>query len=222
MDWLLSSIDVSRPHSIEIWAAWHGRLMFFSWGVLIPLGIFVARYFKVTPKQNWPVELDNKFWWYTHVYVQVTAYFLALSGLILILVFSMQTIEHSWHGLLGWIVMCLGGLQLVLGIFRGSKGGPEEAKRTGILRGDHYDMTPRRKFFEAVHMFFGYAAILIGVTTILSGLWFVNAPRWMWIIAAFIWLGLLVASISQERLAKYKKSYQAIWGLDPNHPGSQK
>lgn len=41
--------------------------MVVAWGVLLPLGILIARFFKVTPRQRWPAELDNKFWWYSHL-----------------------------------------------------------------------------------------------------------------------------------------------------------
>ncbi len=44
--------------------------MVLSWSVFLPLGMLAARYFKVTPGQDWPRVLDNKLWWRTHLWCQ--------------------------------------------------------------------------------------------------------------------------------------------------------
>jgi hypothetical protein len=70
MEWLLTPISGATDHAIAPWAAWHGRLMVLSWSFLLPVGMLAARYFKVTPGQDWPRVLDNKAWWRTHLWVQ--------------------------------------------------------------------------------------------------------------------------------------------------------
>jgi hypothetical protein len=67
VEWLLTPISGALGHTIAPWASWHGRLMVLSWSFLLPLGMLAARYFKVTPKQDWPRMLDNKLWWRTHL-----------------------------------------------------------------------------------------------------------------------------------------------------------
>jgi hypothetical protein len=59
--WLLTPLSGSSEHFITTSIAWHGRLMVLGMGILTPPIIIVARFFKVTPRQNWPRELDNPF-----------------------------------------------------------------------------------------------------------------------------------------------------------------
>ena len=59
MEWLFASLDASRPHEITTVEAWHARFMVFAWGICVPSGIFIARFYKVTPNQDWPRVLDR-------------------------------------------------------------------------------------------------------------------------------------------------------------------
>jgi hypothetical protein len=58
MEWLSTTLSTtlsgSTDHSIAPWAYWHARCMVLAWGALI------ARFFKVTPLQAWPRELDGR------------------------------------------------------------------------------------------------------------------------------------------------------------------
>ena len=56
----------ASDHAIAMPLAWHGRLMVLAMGLLTPPLIIVARFFKVTPQQDWPRHLDNPFWFITH------------------------------------------------------------------------------------------------------------------------------------------------------------
>ena len=58
-DWLLGPIDPSRAHEVGTLISWHARTMVLAWGILAPLAVMIARFFKVLPSQNWPGELDN-------------------------------------------------------------------------------------------------------------------------------------------------------------------
>ena len=60
--WLLTPLSGSSEHIISPWIAWHGRLMVLSMGLLMPPVVLVARFFKITPRQDWPRQLDNPFW----------------------------------------------------------------------------------------------------------------------------------------------------------------
>lgn len=66
--WLNTPFSGVLTHTIDSNSFWHGRLMVIAWCFLIPIAIIVARYFKVMPKQDWPTNLDNKFWWFVHRY----------------------------------------------------------------------------------------------------------------------------------------------------------
>lgn len=218
LDWLLLPIDPSRDHDVGFFVSWHGRSMVIAWGFLAPLAIVITRFFKVVPGQNWPSELDNQFWWRCHWIGQTVVLLLTLIGFALIYGTSDG---FNWHWVTGYIILGLVALQVILGVFRGSKGGPTDPAPDGTTRGDHYDMTPWRLTFERLHKSLGYILLLVGALTILSGLWSVNAPRWMWICLLLWWLGLAVAFMTLQRLGWKVDTYQAIWGPDKLHPGNQ-
>jgi hypothetical protein len=215
--WLLAPIDASRSHELGEALAWHGRLMTLAWGVLIPLGIVAARYLKVTPRQDWPRQLDNKLWWHSHLACQYAGGTLMLTGLLVVL-FAARPGSAWTHAAMGYAVLVFGALQFAAGWLRGSKGGPTEAQ----IRGDHYDMTPRRLAFEAIHKSVGYLALGLSATTILTGLWAANAPRWMWLAIILWWIMLLAVALSLQSRGRYVSSYHAIWGPDPAHPGNRR
>jgi hypothetical protein len=199
-------------------AAWHGRLMVLAWAVLLPWGVIVARFFKITSRQKWPTELDNKVWWHAHQMLQYTAGLLLVIALVLIWrPLHAGSPVHAW---LGWIVIAACGVQFVGAWLRGSKGGPTDPRPDGSLAGDHYDMTPRRRLFERLHKSVGYLALALSVAAIVSGLWLVNAPRWMVVLLGVWWLVLIGVWSRLQARGKAIDTYQAIWGPDPVHPGN--
>lgn len=215
-DWLLSGLDATRAHEITSVQSWHGRFMTLAWGICVPLGILIARYVKITPGQNWPDELDNQFWWRSHLFFQITAAVCLVIGLLVMLIGQGFQIK-GLHPLLGWLVILGAASQILSGLLRGSKGGPTEA----VLVGDHYSMTRRRRIFEAFHKSMGYVLLFGGAVLVLQGLWSVNAPRWMYILLTGFWLCLGVMALVLRNRLQFVTSYQAIWGPDPDHPGNR-
>lgn len=218
MEWLLAPIDPGRAHLVDVAVAWHARLMVLAWAILLPLGVLIARFFKVLPRQNWPEHCDNRFWWLSHLTLQYVGGGVMLVGLILLV--SQHGVRGlaSPHAVLGYALLGLGAFQYLGGWLRGSKGGPTEP----VLRGDHYDMTPRRVAFEYLHKALGYTALALSVATILSGLWQANGPRWMWLVLGGWWSIWLSAFVVFQRLGRAFDTYQAIWGPSPCHPGNQR
>ncbi|WP_299206167.1 cytochrome b561 domain-containing protein [uncultured Tateyamaria sp.] len=215
MDWLLAPIDPTRAHEVGFAISWHARSMVLAWGVLAPLAVIIARFFKVMPRQDWPRELDNQVWWRSHWMGQSLVVGLSIFGLALVLPSDLATMSlHNW---LGYLVLVGALLQVVLGLCRGSKGGPTDTQ----LRGHHYDMTPWRRMFEALHKIIGYAVILLAILTITLGLWKANGPVWMWLVLAIWWTTLLAVFVMMQKRGMAVDTYQAIWGTDPHHPGNQ-
>ena len=215
MDWLFAPIDPSRAHEVGFAISWHARSMVLAWGVLAPLAVIVARFFKVMPGQDFPREVDNQVWWRSHWMGQSLVVGLSIFGLALVLPSDMASMSlHNW---LGYGVLVGAAAQVVLGVFRGSKGGPTDVK----IRGHHYDMTPWRRMFEALHKMIGYTVILLAMVTILLGLWKANGPVWMWLTLGVWWTLLLVVFVSLQKRGMAVDTYQAIWGTDPAHPGNQ-
>lgn len=223
LDWLFSSIDPSRGHDVGFHLSWHARAMVLAWGGLVPLGILAARFFKIWPGQDWPRELDNRNWWNLHRGAQYLAVVVMALGLWLALrAPASADVLPGPHAVMGWTIVALAVLQITGGILRGTKGGPTERAVDGSLRGDHFDMTPRRLAFEYIHKIVGYVAFLLSIATILSGLWQANAPVWMWVVL-LAWWGVLFAAFGVlQRLGRSVDTYQAIWGVDPELPGNKR
>ncbi len=219
-EWLCTPIDPARAHEISDAVAWHGRSMVLAWGIIAPLAIIVARFFKIMPGQNWPQELDNPIWWRSHWIGQTGVLLLSAFGFWLVLPADLSVV--SLHAMLGYALILGLIVQILLGIFRGSKGGPTSLAKNGSPRGHHYDMTPWRRMFEAFHKTLGYALLALATTTVFLGLWTANAPNWMGLILIIWWLALIASFIGMQKRGLAVDTYQAIWGNDPVHPGNQR
>lgn len=218
MEWLLAPIDAGRAHDLDLYQAWHGRLMVLAWAFLFPLGILAARFFKITPRQDWPNRLDNPFWWHLHRLTQYVGGVAVIIALVLIEPSGLTPLNH--HAAAGWLVIVLCVVQFLSAWLRGSKGGPTDPAPDGSLRGDHFDMTLRRRIFERVHKVVGYIAILLALGVTGTGLWTANAPVWIWLAIALWWCLLGAAFVRLQRMGRAVDTYQAIWGPDENLPGN--
>ena len=193
----------------------HGAMMIVAWGCLLPLGGLVARYFKVTPRQDFPRVVENPFWWNCHRALQYAGAALATAAAATIL---WQTGGHvaTLHGRCGLAVMTVAWLQVASPLFRGSKGGPTGAGATaadaGTWRGDHFDMTRRRRVFEAWHKPAGWTLIVLGQLTILLGLDLVDAPAWILGVAALMMAALGLALLDSYLRGRWVDTHEALWG----------
>jgi len=212
----LQPIDSSRMHDLGQLVIWHARLMVLAWCFCALVAVVITRYFKVLPNQDWPKQLDNKFWWNSHLSLQFTNILLSIIAFVLIIVH--QGTGWDLHRFLGWVVLSLMFVQAISGLFRGSKGGPTDLQ----MRGDHYDMTIYRYIFEYYHKIMGYTVLVLANITIFSGLWQANAPRWMFITIGVWLIVLLSLVIFLQRSKGCIDTYQAIWGKDKIHPGNKK
>lgn len=219
LHWLAMPISGAAEHHIAPWAYWHARLMVLAWSILLPLGMLIARFFKVLPGQNWPNVLDRKVWWRSHIHLQSAG--VLLMTLALAIVYGRGTGVTTvvrLHHLLGWGVVTIGWIQVLGGWLRGTKGGPTDSH----LRGDHYDMTLRRVVFEYVHKHAGWLALPFAVLATAIGLLIVDAPRWMPIVIGGWWLLLVAAFVIFQRRGMCIDTYQAIWGPSDLHPGNRR
>ncbi|MEM9634814.1 MAG: cytochrome b561 domain-containing protein [Pseudomonadota bacterium] len=220
-EWLISPVDPLRVHEVGTALSWHARVMVLAWGVIAPLSVMIARFFKVLPWQDWPVELDTKLWWRGHWMSQTFVVILSAVGLVLVLMSDQNSGQALVHRMLGYAVLAIAVGQALSGLLRGSKGGPTDVQSDGSMNGDHYNMTPRRLMFEAFHKSCGYLALVLMIAAIVTGLWSANAPRWMWLFLIGWWGVLAGVSGYLQARGRAVDTYQAIWGPDTLHPGNR-
>ena len=235
VEFLLEPGSGAAAHRIPSAWAWHGRLMVLAGAVLFPVGVMLARYYKVTRRQNWPEELDNRFWWTGHRLTQYLGMGLMTGAVGVVWMECSGGGFAEWpcrpspmtqHALIGLTVLAVGWIQIALGLARGSKGGPTDPNASPddprTWRGDHYDMTPRRILFEWMHKLLGYATLVLAVIAILTGLVHADAPRWMFLVLAVWWASLLAWAVRLQRQGRNIDTYQAIWGPGPDPPGAKR
>jgi heme A synthase len=194
LHWLVTPISGASDHAIAMPLAWHGRLMVLAMGLLTPPLIIVARFFKIMPRQDWPRQLDNPFWFITH------RRWGHIVGAIVAIAMAFVLVERGWesplnnlHTATGWLVVVLVLVQLVGSWLRGTHGGPvdpftRKPRPRELWPGDHFSMTRRRIIFEHIHKGAGYLLLALTVLALCTGLIAADAPRWMPIV-----LGALVA-----------------------------
>ena len=224
VEWLQSPLDPSRVHAVDWAVSWHGRLMVLAWLFAFPAGILTARFFKITPQQNWPQVLDNAYWWKLHLRLQYFGGACVLAAHC-IAVFAIETTSTNpavFHHIFGWIVISAMAIQFLSGLLRGTKGGPTKPAMDGSWRGDHYDMTLRRVIFERVHKSVGYVAIFSAWIAIALGLYITNAQNWMTLAGLTVVLAQIALFIVFQRNGMARDTYQAIWGPGKEHPGNAK
>ncbi|CAL5324544.1 unnamed protein product [Camellia sinensis] len=94
----------------------HGVLNTISWGIMMPIGLVVARYLKVG-------LAADPLWFYLHIVVHLSAYIIGLArGAIGFLLLSKSSdIHHPCHLGIGIILFSLGLLQVSALLLRPSK-----------------------------------------------------------------------------------------------------
>ena len=226
--WLSTPISGASDHAIAMALAWHGRLMVLAMGLLTPPLIIVARFFKITPRQDWPRRLDNPFWFITH------RRWGHIVGAIVAVAMAFVLVERGWqwpwwnlHTAAGWLVVFLVLVQLIGAWLRGTHGGPvdpftRKPRPRAQWPGDHFSMTSRRIIFEYIHKGAGYLLLALTVLALCSGLIAADAPRWMPLSLGVWWLVMAAVFVWLQRTGHCIDTYQAIWGLDPDLPGNRR
>lgn len=211
--------------TIEINWDYHAILMVGVWFVMVPICILVIRFGKPKPTLNGikeKVALTNIVWWWfsLHKYGLSLAVGLALAGLVVAVVVS-QGFSGSLHSIFGILTVTLGCLQVLLGLLRGTHGGKNyytaKPDDPSTWRGDHYDMTPRRRKFEAFHKTAGYFAIFFAVGAAATGLMQYPMPGLAGFVLAIGLVALVLSVVLEYKGFRYD-GYRAAHGYNPEHP----
>ena len=221
----LAALWLLRADILPAAMAAHGAMMIVAWGSLLPLGGLVARYFKVVPGQDYPAVVDNPFWWNWHRTLQYAGAALASAAVADILWQTGGRIA-TLHGACGLLVMIAAWLQVASPLMRGTKGGPTDAKAhpadAGTWRGDHFDMTLRRRLFEAWHKRVGWCLLGLAQATLLLGADLVGAPVELLALLALAMSALGLALLDSHLRGRWVETHAALWGPGafPPPPGS--
>lgn len=211
--------------TIPIHWEYHAILMVGIWFVLVPLCIIMIRYGKPKPTPHGireEIRLRNIAWWWfsVHKFGLYVAVGLSLAGLAVALTVS-RGFSGSVHATFGVLAIVLGCLQVISAWLRGTHGGKYYHKADpgdpSTWRGDHFDMTPRRRMFEAYHKTAGYFAGFFSVGAVASGLMQFPMPVLTGVILTTA-LVILVLCIILERMGLRYDGYRAAFGNDPDHP----
>jgi len=226
--WLATPISGASEHTIAMTLAWHGRLMVLAMGLLTPPLIIVARFFKVTPRQDWPRHLDNPFWFITHRrWGHIVGAIVAAAIAVVLTERGFTSPLHTMHTAAGWLVVALVLAQLISSWLRGTHGGPvdpfsRKPRPPELWPGDHFSMTRRRIVFEHIHKTAGYLLLTLTVLALCSGLYAADAPRWMPVALGAWWIMIAGVFVALQRAGLCIDTYQAIWGPDPELPGNRR
>ena len=214
--------------TIPIHWDYHAILMVTIWLVLVPICIVTIRFGKPKPTFNGireKVSIKNIVWWWfnVHKYGLFLAAGLSLVGLAVAMIAS-KGFSGSLHSIFGITTIILGCLQVVSGWLRGKHGGrnyytavPDDPS---TWRGDHYDMTPRRRKFEAYHKTAGYFAGFFAVGAVASGLMQYPMPGLLGFILVAALVIFVLCVVLEYKGLRYD-GYRAAHGYNPEHPYNQ-
>ncbi|HET9717935.1 MAG TPA: cytochrome b561 domain-containing protein [Pseudolabrys sp.] len=211
--------------AIPIHWNYHALLMVGIWLVLVPICIITIRYGKPRPTPfgiRKEIRLRHIEWWWfsVHKFGFYIAIGLSLAGGAVALAVS-RGFSGSVHSIFGIATIALGCLQIVSAWLRGTHGGryyfKADPNDPSTWRGDHFDMTPRRRKFEAYHKTAGYFAGFFAVGAMASGLMQYPMPILAGVIfvAAFVIVGVCI--FLEYKGLRYD-GYRAAFGNNPDHP----
>jgi MFS family permease len=203
----------------------HAWLMVMIWIILIPGVIVLTRFGKPPPSPEGipkgSARFGRKLFWFT---AHRTGLFLlviaSVIGGVVALVAS-GGVSGTLHGIFGVGTIGLALLQLLSARLRGTHGGRDACSSgTGeptFSRGDHYDMSPHRRWFEACHKILGYFTLAVALAAVATGLSQYWLPGLAIFIAVFVLLLVTVAIVLDAKGYRHD-TYLSNFGTGRHHP----
>ncbi len=203
----------------------HAIPMFGLWFVLVPAMILLLRFGKVPPstygmkggisKLSRP-ELP----WTLHKNVLYSVILLSIGSVGFAILLS-DGFSGTLHAYFGVATIILGTLQGFTAWHRGSHGGQRGPGATHKDRatwsGDHFDMSPKRWWFEAYHKTGGYFVLFSAGGTLATGLSRFWMPSIAWAFLIVMVSGFVLAVVLQGR-GHHHDTYTSVYGYHPEHP----
>ena len=211
--------------TIPIHWNYHAILMVAVWFVLVPICILVIRFGKPRPTETGlhrKVSIRNIEWWWfsVHKYGLIVAVTFALAGAILAVTVS-GGFSGSLHSIFGIGTVVLGCLQIMGGWLRGKHGGKNyysaKPDDPATWFGDHYNMTTRRRIFEAYHKTAGYFVFFFASGAVTTGVMQYPIPWLPEFIIAMVLVAFGIAIVLEYKGYRYD-GYRAAHGYTMDAP----
>ncbi|CAO2818936.1 unnamed protein product [Amaranthus hypochondriacus] len=156
----------------------HGALNMIGWGILMPIGAIVARYFR-----QW-----DPIWFYSHATIQIFAFLFGLVGFILgFVVEGFIKAEVTHHKNIGILILILGCLQVMAVLIRPKKG------------------SKPRKYWNWYHHNAGRIMIILAISNIFYGIRLgMEGSSWYGTYAVILALMFIVAIVLEIRLCRQR------------------
>ncbi len=194
------------PEPLWLWV--HALANLGAWGLMLPLGVLIARFYKVGRRQNWPTEVHNMTWWFWHQVLQYAGLGSFVIALLAVVYENRGLHLSSLHGKLGLLLVVLALHQFVSAMLRGDTE-------------DHYTMNLRRLVFEFAHKTVGYAALALAPIVIVLGFDLAGTPLWLTALSLSPLALLAVLWVRNAYAKRFVPTYQAMWGVSLEHPGNR-
>ncbi|KAJ4780799.1 Cytochrome b561 and DOMON domain-containing protein [Rhynchospora pubera] len=125
----------------------HGTLNCVSWGIILPVGVALARYLRPF------TSLFGPTWFYVHATVQIIGFLAGTAGFAIGIIMGNASVgvTYGLHRSLGITTFVTGGLQSAALLFR-----PKTTNKY-------------RKYWKSYHHFVGYSSIVLGVVNVFQG-----------------------------------------------------
>eukprot|EP01018_Ginkgo_biloba_P014477 Gb_35827 [translate_table: standard] len=156
----------SRSSSTDTLRRNHGILNILGWGVLLPLGVIIARYFR-----QW-----DPIWFYLHIGFQVSGFILGVVAVAMgISLYNKLNSDVDAHRALGIFILSLGALQVLALLLR-----PQKESKV-------------RKYWNWYHYWFGRILLVIAVVNIFYGIHVASAGT-KWNVGYGVTVGFLLVT----------------------------
>ncbi|GLJ21524.1 hypothetical protein SUGI_0398330 [Cryptomeria japonica] len=166
----------------------HGVLGLIGWGILLPLGVIIARHFR-----QW-----DPAWFYLHIGFQMAGFILGIAGISLGFKLSNRlSTDVDTHKAIGIIMLAIGALQVAALFIR-----PQKDSKI-------------RKYWNWYHHWFGRILLILGIANIFYGIDLANAGS-SWNIGYGIALGLLALSILLLEIKLFLSTPQKTTKIPPS------
>lgn len=159
----------------------HGVLMYLAWGLMLPLGALLGRYYR----HYWPV------WFILHIIAQSLGVLLTVAGFVLIFLVGSYSEPNFTHAIVGIVLTAMLLQQFLSGIFH-----PCVDRENGQTPKE--EKSVYRRCWEVYHATSGFLSIALGLGQVTLGVFLVAPPSVVWVVWCALGLSWLLTFFLHE------------------------